>query len=122
MHSIVEMPQILTTHTTCSVRRFLDGVSGTRHQCCRLVKVPSSDQFCSLVFTLSNLYFIPCTYTVGFDDWRQCTTSTKNWPVMFIVGTLPLTIRVVQSIKRYYDSRLVTHLVNVRLAFVPLRP
>ncbi|KAL1759592.1 EXS family-domain-containing protein [Schizophyllum commune] len=70
------------------------------------------DQFCSLVFTLSNLYFIPCTYTVGFDDWRQCTTSTKNWPVMFVVGTLPLTIRVVQSIKRYYDSRLVTHLVN----------
>ena len=80
--------------------------------------IARSDQFCSLVFTLSNLYFIPCTYTVGFDDWRQCTTSTKNWPVMFVVGTLPLTIRVVQSIKRYYDSRLVTHLVNVRFSIV----
>ena len=37
---------------------------------------------------------------------------------MFVIGTLPLTIRVVQSIKRYYDSRLVTHLVNVRASVV----
>ncbi|TRM63672.1 EXS family-domain-containing protein, partial [Schizophyllum amplum] len=71
------------------------------------------DQFCSLVFTLSNLYIIPCVYATGIDDgWRRCTANSKNWPVMFVVGTLPLLIRVVQSVKRYYDSRLVTHLVN----------
>ncbi|KAL1744890.1 EXS family protein/ERD1/XPR1/SYG1 family protein [Schizophyllum fasciatum] len=84
------------------MRQFM---SGTR-------RVEFADFWMGLVFTLSNLYFIPCTYALGFDDWRMCTTSSKNWPVMFVVGTLPLWIRVVQSVKRYYDSRLVTHLVN----------
>ncbi|KAH8084370.1 EXS family protein/ERD1/XPR1/SYG1 family protein [Cristinia sonorae] len=44
------------------------------------------DQFCSLIFTLSNLYFIPCS--------------------------LPLLSRAIQSLRRYHDSKLFTHLIN----------
>lgn len=30
-----------------------------------------------------------------------------------MVGALPLLVRAVQSVKRWVDSRLVTHLINV---------
>ncbi|THH32928.1 hypothetical protein EUX98_g1237 [Antrodiella citrinella] len=71
------------------------------------------DQFCSLIFTLSNLYFIPCAYAGGLDkDWQRCTSKTPNWGVPFVLASLPLLARAVQSVKRYYDSRLPTHLVN----------
>lgn len=70
------------------------------------------DQFCSLVFTLSNLYFIGCAYTGGLDEhWSQCFT-TKQWGVPFILASLPLLSRLVQSIRRWVDSRLITHLIN----------
>ncbi|OCH89346.1 EXS-domain-containing protein [Obba rivulosa] len=70
------------------------------------------DQFCSLIFTLSNLYFVVCTYGHGLDDtWRHCTGGT-NWSIAFVLASLPLLVRLVQSIKRWVDSRLVTHLIN----------
>ncbi|KAF9010010.1 EXS family-domain-containing protein, partial [Cyathus striatus] len=71
------------------------------------------DQFCSLVFTLSNLYLIGCVYNRGFDEnWRKCGASSSYWPVIFILAVLPLIVRLVQSIKRYADSKLITHLIN----------
>ena len=77
-----------------------------------------SDQFCSLVFSLSNIYFLCCVYAdgYGFDsDWRKkCASSSPRWPVPFVLTVLPLIVRLVQSIRRYVDSKLTTHLINVR--------
>ncbi|KAF4583455.1 hypothetical protein EYR38_002206 [Pleurotus pulmonarius] len=71
------------------------------------------DQFCSLFFTLSNLYLFACVYARGFDDqWRRCGTSSPHWPAAFALGILPFVVRVVQSLRRYADSKLPTHLVN----------
>lgn len=71
------------------------------------------DQFCSLVFTLSNLYFVACAYTRNFDsDWEQCTRN-RIWGVPFVLAILPFVVRLVQSIKRWFDSGLGTHLINV---------
>ncbi|CAL1699593.1 unnamed protein product [Somion occarium] len=71
------------------------------------------DQFCSLVFTLSNLYFVACAYSGGLDvDWQRCTSKNQHWGVPFVLAALPLLVRTVQSIKRWFDSRLITHLIN----------
>ncbi|KAI0760360.1 EXS-domain-containing protein [Fomes fomentarius] len=72
------------------------------------------DQFCSLIFTLSNLYFVGCVYATGIDsNWRRCTTNAgPRWGVAFLLASLPLLARLVQSIKRYVDSGLTTHLIN----------
>lgn len=73
------------------------------------------DQFCSLIFTLSNLFFFVCTYVDNFsDDFKaKCSSSSKRWPIAFALAALPLVIRLVQSVKRFADSGLVTHLINV---------
>ncbi|CDO74587.1 hypothetical protein BN946_scf184583.g14 [Trametes cinnabarina] len=75
------------------------------------------DQFCSLVFTLSHLYYVGCVYAIGIDEtWRYCTTNPgPRWGIAFLVGTLPLLVRLVQSVKRWVDSRLITHLINMVL-------
>lgn len=74
-----------------------------------------SDQFCSLVFPLSNLYFFGCIYVGGFpDDWRRCSTNPPHWGIPLALAALPLLVRLIQSIKRWYDSRVITHLINVR--------
>ncbi|THU92838.1 EXS-domain-containing protein [Dendrothele bispora CBS 962.96] len=70
------------------------------------------DQFCSLVFTLSNLSQFVCSYVRGFDNWRQCGSTSSIWPVAFTLALLPFLIRLVQSIRRYADTRLDTHLIN----------
>ncbi len=101
-----------------SVRRFLDGVSTANYayEFMRSTKLPNSDQFCSLVFTLSNLYFVACVYATGIDPgWHRCTSGPgPRWGIAFLLGSLPLLVRLVQSVKRYADSGLVTHLINVR--------
>ncbi|KAF5390741.1 hypothetical protein D9757_004545 [Collybiopsis confluens] len=70
------------------------------------------DQFCSLIFTLADLYVFACSYARGFDNWRKCGSTSKAWPAAFALAMLPLLIRVIQSGKRYFDSRLGTHLIN----------
>ncbi|KAF9055435.1 EXS-domain-containing protein [Hymenopellis radicata] len=71
------------------------------------------DQFCSLVFSLSNLSLSVCAYATGFnEDWRRCGSASKLWPVAFLLAQLPLLIRLIQSIRRYMDSGLLTHLIN----------
>lgn len=102
-----------------TVRRLLDGVStssgfvDTRSD---TLSVYLRDQFCSLIFTLSNLYFVGCVYATGIDsNWRRCTTNAgPRWGVAFLLASLPLLARLVQSIRRYVDSGLTTHLINVR--------
>ncbi|THH19131.1 hypothetical protein EW146_g1993 [Bondarzewia mesenterica] len=71
------------------------------------------DQFCSLVFTLSNLYFFACSYIVGFrtDPWQQCAMP-NGWGVHVVLASLPLLVRLVQSVRRWVDSGLITHLIN----------
>ncbi|KAJ7578280.1 EXS-domain-containing protein [Mycena floridula] len=71
------------------------------------------DQFCSLVFTLSNIPLIGCLYAEGFDaDWRKCGSTSKLWPLVLVLAIFPFVVRLVQSIKRYADSKLTTHLIN----------
>lgn len=76
----------------------------------------SSDQFCSLVFTLSHLYFTFCAYAHNFpsDVFQRCGPQTHvGWSVQFALAVLPFVVRLVQSIRRYADSKLITHLINV---------
>lgn len=107
-----------------SVYRFLDGVSRSKDKKNNPPIQPdrpppfSSDQFCSLIFTMGNLYIFACSYANGFDNWRtKCGSTTKAWPAAFSLAMLPLLIRVIQSGKRYVDSRLGTHLINVGFFF-----
>ncbi|KAJ7906260.1 EXS family protein/ERD1/XPR1/SYG1 family protein [Mycena leptocephala] len=71
------------------------------------------DQFCSLVFTLSNLYLVVCLYVEGFNsNWRECGSKSRFWPLAFALAILPFLVRLIQSIKRYVDSGLNTHMIN----------
>ena len=106
------------------IRRFLDGVS----QRCRMPWIntdvyDSSDQLCSLLFTLSNLCFVGCAYSKGFDErWGQCVGG-HAWGVPFALTALPLLVRLIQSIRRWVDSKLITHLINVSLRILsPVPP
>ncbi|OBZ67468.1 Phosphate transporter PHO1 [Grifola frondosa] len=48
----------------------------------------------------------------GMDQtWRRCTNGPK-WGISFVLASLPLLFRLVQSVKRWVDSRLITHLIN----------
>ncbi|KAL6303032.1 EXS-domain-containing protein [Sparassis latifolia] len=69
------------------------------------------DQFCSLVFTLTNMFYVGCAYKRGLDNWQQCTEG-RYWGPEFALACIPFLIRVIQSIKRWVDSRLITHLIN----------
>lgn len=74
-----------------------------------------SDQFCSLIFSLSNLSFLVCSYANKFNGGlTKCGNGSKFWPIAFSLAVLPLVVRVVQSCKRYADTLLITHLINVR--------
>ncbi|KAJ7683000.1 EXS-domain-containing protein [Mycena rosella] len=71
------------------------------------------DQFCSLVFTLSNLYLVVCLYVEGFNsNWRECGSVSRFWPLSFFLAVLPFLMRLIQSLKRHVDSKLNTHLIN----------
>ncbi|KAJ7108541.1 EXS family-domain-containing protein [Mycena epipterygia] len=71
------------------------------------------DQFTSLVFSLSNLPLLACVWSGGLGpEWRMCGNVSRFWPLAFVLGVLPFFVRFVQSIKRYVDSKLNTHLIN----------
>ncbi|RDB30619.1 SPX and EXS domain-containing protein 3 [Hypsizygus marmoreus] len=72
------------------------------------------DQFCSLIFSLSNLYAFACVYATNFDiSWQdKCGVTSPRWPVAFVLASLPLLFRLLQSVKRWRDSGLITHLIN----------
>jgi len=88
-------------------------ISGTRRV--EFTDFWMGDQFSSLIFTLSNLPFVVCAYVEHFDhSLTRCTSSSRIWPLQFILAALPLLVRLVQSVKRYADSdsRWLAHLVN----------
>ncbi|KAJ7666139.1 EXS-domain-containing protein [Mycena polygramma] len=86
-------------------------ISGTRRV--EFADFWMGDQFCSLVFTLSNLDLVVCLYVDGFSSsWRKCSSSSKLWPLSSTLAILPFLVRLIQSIKRYADSGLNTHLIN----------
>lgn len=71
------------------------------------------DQLCSFIFTISNIPLFVCVYLDKFsDDWQKCKNSSRTWPIAFGLAIIPFIIRLVQCIKRYVDSKLVTHLIN----------
>ncbi|EIW78498.1 EXS-domain-containing protein [Coniophora puteana RWD-64-598 SS2] len=45
------------------------------------------------------------------EAWTTCSTG-HNWGYYYVLGVLPFLARFVQSLRRYYDSRLPTHLIN----------
>lgn len=121
------------------------------------------DQFCSLAYSLSNLYFVGCFYSQYFPyapssdnvssisesspknismtvprffspsqtsslvpknniissaydpavqaAWTTCGTKT-HWGPYFVLAMLPFLLRLLQSVKRYKDLKLPTHLIN----------
>ncbi|KAG1876839.1 EXS-domain-containing protein, partial [Suillus tomentosus] len=75
------------------------------------------DQFCSLAYSLGNLYFVGCELLYSADDptlqkaWLTCGAE-MNWGSYFALAMLPFLVRFVQSIRRYKDSKLPTHLIN----------
>uniref|UniRef100_A0A8H7XW23 Uncharacterized protein n=1 Tax=Psilocybe cubensis TaxID=181762 RepID=A0A8H7XW23_PSICU len=86
-------------------------ISGTRRV--EFTDFWMGDQLCSLIFTLSNIYFFVCVYVNDFHpDWRKCSVNSSTWPAYFALAALPLLIRLIQSVKRYWDSKLLTHLIN----------
>jgi len=88
--------------------RLIDGI--LRH---------SRDQLCSLVFPLGNIYFIACSYAGGFGthSFQKCSKPT-HWGVPFLLGAMPFFARFGQSIRRWWDSGTITHLINAGKYFV----
>ena len=46
------------------------------------------------------------------EAWTTCGTA-ENWEWYYILAVLPFAVRFVQSLRRYRDSNLHTHLINV---------
>ncbi|KAG1862041.1 EXS family protein/ERD1/XPR1/SYG1 family protein [Suillus subalutaceus] len=118
------------------------------------------DQFCSLVYSLSNFYFVGCFYSQYFpyvpsyvnasssqqntsmaivprffsssqmsslvprdnvlssaydsavqEAWSTCGAES-HWGPYFVLAMLPFLVRFVQSVRRYRDSKLPSHLIN----------
>lgn len=118
------------------------------------------DQFCSLIYSLSNFYFVGCFYSQYFpyapshvnmsspqqntsmaivprffsspqmfslvprdkflssaydpavqDAWATCGAES-HWVPYFVLAMLPFLVRFVQSVRRYRDSKLPSHLIN----------
>ena len=54
-------------------------------------------------------------YSGDFEGSLQRCTSPRYWGVRYGISILPFVARLLQSIKRWFDSRLGTHLINVRM-------
>ena len=107
-----------SSHILIVVRRFLDGVKLSYSLYFLFWLGNDSDQLCSFVFTISNVPLFVCVYLDNFsDDWQKCKNSSRTWPIAFGLAIIPFIIRLVQSVKRYVDSKLVTHLMNVSFLF-----
>lgn len=94
---------------------FLARVSTFRRVIAFKLSIPSiSDQLCSFTFTMSNIPVFACVYSVGFnDEWDKCGSTSPLWPVQCVAACLPLLARLIQSLRRYFESGLQSHLVNV---------
>ncbi|CAE6461998.1 unnamed protein product [Rhizoctonia solani] len=70
------------------------------------------DQFCSMVFTMSNMYFLICAYVDQWDRIEERCQLEQHWAIPFVLSTIPFIIRFVQCIRRYLDSKQKHHLTN----------
>ena len=79
------------------------------------LSIPSiSDQLCSFTFTISNIPVFACAYSVGFnDEWNKCGSTSPLWPIQWVAASWPLLARLIQSLRRYFESGQLSHLVNV---------
>ncbi|KIK38861.1 hypothetical protein CY34DRAFT_90270 [Suillus luteus UH-Slu-Lm8-n1] len=108
------------------------GVSG-------LWGVEFTDFWLGLAYSLTNFYFVGCFYSRYFpyipshhntsslmprdtsiwsahdpavqDAWTTCGTAL-NWGSYFVLAMIPFAVRLLQSLRRYKDSKLPTHLIN----------
>ncbi|GJJ15013.1 hypothetical protein Clacol_009286 [Clathrus columnatus] len=69
------------------------------------------DQFCSLAFSLAHIFTVGCAYSHSWEDVFFNCGSTTHWATLALL-TSPYVSRMVQSVRRYYDSRLPAHLIN----------
>ena len=76
--------------------------------------VETSDQLCSFGFTFSNLSLLACVYAEDFHPHGDdCSITGRFWMISYVISSLPLLVRLIQSVKRYVDSGLISHLINV---------
>ncbi|KAF8524324.1 EXS family-domain-containing protein [Hysterangium stoloniferum] len=72
------------------------------------------DQFCSLAFSVQHIYTIGCAYIHHWDNvFYRCDSTMHVIPLLLIIA--PYVSRFLQCLRRYYDSRLPSHLVNARI-------
>ncbi|VDC03363.1 unnamed protein product [Peniophora sp. CBMAI 1063] len=72
-----------------------------------------SAQLASLAFTLGNIYFVACSYHVGFDhDPMSACSRSSAWAAPAVLAALPLMIRFVQCMRRQVDTGKTRHLLN----------
>ena len=66
-----------------------------------------------MVYTISSLYGIGCAYRYKWEHPLEKCTGGNQWILLFVLSVIPYLIRLIQCVKRYADSGLVHHLVNV---------
>lgn len=71
-----------------------------------------ADELTSLIYTIENIYFIGCVYGKSWPDntFKHCPVGA-NWPYGILL-CLPALARLIQSVKRWHDSKLGIHLIN----------
>ena len=74
------------------------------------------DQFCSLSFSLASLWTLGCSLHNHWapDSYTRCGLG-NHWQTPFVLSSLPSIIRFLQCVKRYSDSGLYMHMINVSL-------
>ncbi|KAF8609112.1 EXS-domain-containing protein [Ceratobasidium sp. AG-I] len=70
------------------------------------------DQFCSLVYTMGNMYFLVCAYADGWHHIQERCQLGPHWSIPLVLTALPSFIRLVQCVRRWVDSKNYIHLVN----------
>lgn len=71
-----------------------------------------ADELNSLTYSIQNIMFIACCYGKSWpgDVNHQCIIGA-SWPYALLATLAPLS-RLIQCLKRWYDSRLWIHLIN----------
>ena len=77
-----------------------------------------ADELNSLVYSIQNIYFLSCGYAKRWpgDVFEVCPAG-KSWQYALLL-CLPALARLIQCVKRWHDTRLRIHLVNVSPATV----
>lgn len=72
-----------------------------------------ADELNSLVYSIQNIYFLSCGYAHRWpgDIFEVCPAG-KTWQYALLL-CLPALARLIQCVKRWHDTRLRIHLINV---------